>query len=297
MFQQKEASRENDRGFTLIELLVVIAIIAILAAILFPVFAQAREKARAIACISNEKQIGLGIMQYVQDNDEIYPTSNGDLRYQSGPLQGQIVDNWAQAIYPYVKSQQVFECPDDPDGSAFTGRYNNGQCVGPCMFSGSPLLPPIPVSYGMSNFVGTGSNGGVGATGISDAQVNEPASKIIVSERTAGEDNGSNQDGIGWSDWDGQTTPYSFWVDGRADHNKRMNAVFCDGHASSVVPAQTAGDPNGGHPNMWGCFDPGTGRGSVVSAGYPTMCSVGSINGDNYDPSLAKNIAVMIHQQ
>jgi prepilin-type N-terminal cleavage/methylation domain-containing protein/prepilin-type processing-associated H-X9-DG protein len=88
-------------GFTLIELLVVIAIIAILAAILFPVFAKVREKARQIACLSNFKQIGLGIMQYVQDNDEYYPPSevdtHGDGSYTTGY-------DWTWAINPYVKA-------------------------------------------------------------------------------------------------------------------------------------------------------------------------------------------------
>jgi prepilin-type N-terminal cleavage/methylation domain-containing protein/prepilin-type processing-associated H-X9-DG protein len=100
-------SRKDQRrsGFTLIELLVVIAIIAILAAILFPVFAQAREKARAISCLSNEKQIGLGIMQYQQDWDEKNP---GGLNGYGGGGSG-----WAGQTYPYVKSTQVFKCPDD----------------------------------------------------------------------------------------------------------------------------------------------------------------------------------------
>jgi prepilin-type N-terminal cleavage/methylation domain-containing protein/prepilin-type processing-associated H-X9-DG protein len=99
--------RKDQRrsGFTLIELLVVIAIIAILAAILFPVFAQAREKARAISCLSNEKQIGLGVMQYQQDWDEKNP---GGLNGYGGGGSG-----WAGQIYAYVKSTQVFKCPDD----------------------------------------------------------------------------------------------------------------------------------------------------------------------------------------
>jgi prepilin-type N-terminal cleavage/methylation domain-containing protein/prepilin-type processing-associated H-X9-DG protein len=92
------------KGFTLIELLVVIAIIAILAAILFPVFAQAREKARAIACISNLNQIGLAVVQYQQDNDEKFP--NGADPY--GRCSG-----WTHCVYPYVKSINVFQCPDD----------------------------------------------------------------------------------------------------------------------------------------------------------------------------------------
>jgi prepilin-type N-terminal cleavage/methylation domain-containing protein/prepilin-type processing-associated H-X9-DG protein len=83
-------------AFTLIELLVVIAIIAILAAILFPVFAQAREKARAITCISNMKQIGLGMMQYVQDYDEQYPFDH--------MVVGGVDSNWFTDIYPYIKN-------------------------------------------------------------------------------------------------------------------------------------------------------------------------------------------------
>jgi prepilin-type N-terminal cleavage/methylation domain-containing protein/prepilin-type processing-associated H-X9-DG protein len=95
-------------GFTLIELLVVIAIIAILAAILFPVFAKAREKARQISCSSNERQIGIGILQYVQDNDENFPAGRND----QGTHLGQ---GWAGKVYPYIKSTQVFQCPDDPN--------------------------------------------------------------------------------------------------------------------------------------------------------------------------------------
>ncbi|BDI31948.1 hypothetical protein CCAX7_39990 [Capsulimonas corticalis] len=98
----------KTRAFTLIELLVVIAIIAILAAILFPVFAKAREKARSIACLSNLKQVGIGLMQYTQDADEKYPcgiynTASG--HYGLG---------WAGQMYPYIKSQAVFKCPNDP---------------------------------------------------------------------------------------------------------------------------------------------------------------------------------------
>ena len=102
--QHQHQSRSKVSAFTLIELLVVIAIIAILAAILFPVFAQAREKARAVACLSNTKQMGLAILQYTQDYDETYP--NGTYNYGA-------IGGWAGQVYPYVKSTGAYKCPDD----------------------------------------------------------------------------------------------------------------------------------------------------------------------------------------
>jgi prepilin-type N-terminal cleavage/methylation domain-containing protein/prepilin-type processing-associated H-X9-DG protein len=113
-------------AFTLIELLVVIAIIAILAAILFPVFARARENARRASCQSNLKQIGLGVMQYTQDFDEKFP-----LYYSAGaaPAYG-----WADIVQPYLKSTQIYQCPsesrippnDDPTQQGFTDYSYNG---------------------------------------------------------------------------------------------------------------------------------------------------------------------------
>jgi prepilin-type N-terminal cleavage/methylation domain-containing protein len=99
----------NYRAFTLIELLVVIAIIAILAAILFPVFAQARAKARQAACLSNCKQIGLAVAMYVQDYDEIYPPSQVNAPSPPAPAGGTI--SWPTLIYPYVKNEGIFVCP------------------------------------------------------------------------------------------------------------------------------------------------------------------------------------------
>ena len=116
---------EKRTGFTLIELLVVIAIIAILAAILFPVFARARENARRASCQSNLKQLGLGIMQYTQDYDEKMPRSANSyataLPFPSDPAQSGATHLWWHMIFPYVKSTQVFICPSSP--ATWNGGY------------------------------------------------------------------------------------------------------------------------------------------------------------------------------
>jgi prepilin-type N-terminal cleavage/methylation domain-containing protein/prepilin-type processing-associated H-X9-DG protein len=109
----------NRRGFTLIELLVVIAIIAILAAILFPVFAQAREKARAISCLSNLKQAGLAYAMYTQDYDETTPLQNSPATLDST---GNVISGgyWYFLIQPYVKNWQLMLCPDRSDTTTKT---------------------------------------------------------------------------------------------------------------------------------------------------------------------------------
>lgn len=133
---------KSKNGFTLIELLVVIAIIAILAAILFPVFAKAREKARQSSCASNLKQIALGITQYCQDYDETFPTNKpggynaGDIQQtdtsmpgnhmwtcSNGQTAGYVVC-WMDMINPYVKSWHIFECPSRINSDQPSYGYN-----------------------------------------------------------------------------------------------------------------------------------------------------------------------------
>jgi prepilin-type N-terminal cleavage/methylation domain-containing protein/prepilin-type processing-associated H-X9-DG protein len=146
-------------GFTLIELLVVIAIIAILAAILFPVFAQAREKARTASCLNNQKQISLGIMQYTQDYDETFPSVD------SGIL--------TQNIQPYLKNMQVFVCPSG------SGLYNVNNRA---MVGGAGTTTTTKTSYAANADIMGGWNN---TPGMSLAACQAPASMVMLVDADA----------------------------------------------------------------------------------------------------------------
>ena len=178
LFRTRPASA---RAFTLIELLVVIAIIAILAAILFPVFQSVRENARAITCASNEKQMGLAIVQYIQDFDDHYPQN----QYRDA---SHITHDWQDSIYPYVKSG------DNTNGTATAPVHNGSGGVWKC-----PDFPSNQSSeYGVNDAIcpadlATASDGDNPQNRtVSDAQIDEPSGKVLVAEKGQGATSGGS---------------------------------------------------------------------------------------------------------
>ncbi|RYG62898.1 DUF1559 domain-containing protein [bacterium] len=202
-------------GFTLIELLVVIAIIAILAAILFPVFGRARENARRSSCQSNLKQIGLGLMQYTQDYDEAMPIIwNGE---------GQ----WMDFVQPYVKSYQLFLCPSD-SRSITPAQPNKDSSYGANMAgwqegSGTPKGPP------MSQATTTTRQSAIESTSTTvfavDTGLNDEAFQYTC-----------NWNDIGLTN--GQTivagTPRRTVGGGMERHLDTLNVLWCDGHVKAM---------------------------------------------------------------
>ena len=200
------------RGFTLIELLVVIAIIAILAAILFPVFARAREKARQSSCLSNVKQIALAVLQYTQDYDERLPHSN----YRDAAGVGYSI---IQFIEPYVNNYQLFDCP-----SAMVN-----------------VLPPISYndcrSYSFNEMMFRQKL----------AVVDHVASKVILADATPNTWQGAwslyrpsrgyrpdSTEGLDYATWGSGTTQTWVYFNFCERHNKQGNVAFIDGHAKTM---------------------------------------------------------------
>ncbi|MDW8107157.1 MAG: prepilin-type N-terminal cleavage/methylation domain-containing protein [Armatimonadota bacterium] len=212
----------RHRGFTLIELLVVIAIIAILAAILFPVFAQAREKARQTFCLSNTKQITLGGLQYVNDYDETFPFSLYAQFNNAGSLCAFTVYH---AIFPYLKNADLAGCPSDRGAwdvrNAFlplelcptnaTSQFTTTSYIGNwCLFErGSMPLRDWPWSDLQPRV----------PTPVRFAQVDDVVRTSIVYDGVLGDHRG-NQDGLG------------SYIQGR--HNLVASVGFVDGHSGNV---------------------------------------------------------------
>ena len=171
--------RSRQTGFTLIELLVVIAIIAILAAILFPVFAQAREKARQSSCLSNEKQMTMGLSMYAQDYDEtMTPYSYGAGTAGFFGYFGGDGPRWADLIFPYVKNRQVFDCPDGN--------------VHLAMLAGGNYFDTQTYSYGLSTpSLTTDPDTTFGVAGRSLAALTAPSTTIMLADSRIDKGEGS----------------------------------------------------------------------------------------------------------
>jgi prepilin-type N-terminal cleavage/methylation domain-containing protein/prepilin-type processing-associated H-X9-DG protein len=210
-------------GFTLIELLVVIAIISILASILFPVFAQAREKARQTVCVSNMRQIAMAIAMYRSDHDELQSESSPD------PDPNRLDDcdttyTWRACVLAYTKNNQIFVCPTAPNLNGFVKEGITG-----------PLQPKADYcSTGGYGCLETYGNIGLGAfpttnsPRISEASVEDVSGTIQVLEtfgtRNQAPDKGAE---IYWADIPSQPTTIN-WMANR--HNEGLNSMFWDGH-------------------------------------------------------------------
>jgi prepilin-type N-terminal cleavage/methylation domain-containing protein/prepilin-type processing-associated H-X9-DG protein len=213
-------NRARRSGFTLIELLVVIAIIAILAAILFPVFAQARDRARMSACLSNMRQIGTGMMMYAQDYDETLPHIRFSCR-----VSGCYV--WKNALRPYLKSLEILACPSNPYGKTQPGKFADPARAGETNAEGYAFEPEqrMPISYGMNSCAANhqpADTNPVPATRL--GQLVRPAETMMIVEN--------------------QQRPYAdmtvhwLWEPGRcegvfAHSTKVANFIFYDGHVQS----------------------------------------------------------------
>jgi prepilin-type N-terminal cleavage/methylation domain-containing protein len=251
--------KPKDHGFTLIELLVVIAIIAILAAILFPVFAQAREKARQTLCLSNAKQLSLGVLMYAQDYDEALPVTQNDAFVL-----------WPDLIDPYIKNNQVRICLSD------LGKPTNPSPTG------SGLLPAN--SYGLNELTFVDDTDFLpGPPGPSTvlASFTTPAATVMLGELGTQDDLITSRPNAFKMTVPDDVLNDSYDARPAARHFSRNNLAFMDGHAKSMRLDQFYGTSNGAGvffnanqnpPDLWFCADPSNiAMGNSLDAG----CSSG----------------------
>mgnify|MGYP002779656434 CR=1 FL=1 len=268
LHSERGFSRSTRGGFTLIELLVVIAIIAILAAILFPVFSRARENARRISCVSNLKQIGLGVAMYVQDNDGAYPMSSST----DGTLR-----RWPDYIFPYVKSAQLFVCPSVGSGdvdtrgqswaasTGVTGRYfgygYNYQYLGN---SRTPARPGFPftakdsVVSAPAQTVAVSDTSGVGTTGTSGTYVIDPPQLVLNADSTQRGSGRASASDAYYPNGSGSNIAQRSTPAPR--HLEMISVAFADGHAKAMKPEKLDdfngdGTPDNGFFNGRGVAD------------------------------------------
>jgi len=218
------------QGFTLIELLVVIAIIAILAAILFPVFARAREKARQTSCLANIKQIGLGCLMYAADYDSCFP-QNWLGQCGNAPTTGGY--DWQETTQPYTKNWQLYICPSadvpgpqSPEGLFLhTCKPTNNRSVG-CRHGGYALNCGRNDAAWPDQQYGYGPGGNSRWRSKKETTIGNPASVIMITESNFGCIMlcGSWHAGY-WNPW--QATPVN---NVRSQHNEGANNCFTDGH-------------------------------------------------------------------
>ena len=226
---------KKQRGFTLIELLVVIAIIAILAAILFPVFAQARESARMTSCLNNMKQIGLGLMMYAQDSDETYPTI-----YAGYDQTGKYIDQhqgwmWKNAIGPYVKSKGIFACPSnpasDPDGPSNDQKNDRNNAFGHVMEKDGLMPQSYAMNAGATSWHDAMETGNP-AKPLALAAINRPANLVAIGEDTW-------REGDFGPDWflegTGQCNNHALYT--HRGFPGPANYAYWDGHVKNKKPA------------------------------------------------------------
>lgn len=291
MYERKGFKKTSRAAFTLIELLVVIAIIAILAAILFPVFAAAREKARSTQCMSNEKQTGLGLLQYVSDFDECMPMASLTYTSNCTPNNGSYTcaASWRQMIWPYMKAPLLNACPDNPEFQAspnFVPGYAQGWAGAaawdaPVGSAGAIIYPACPVSYAGNTSGGNEkafatypwvAAGVFESTGYSLVPI--PLSSIIAPAQTIAASEsltldvfditnpnfapygftsaGGNGKGCGIGN-NAPNPPNTAWSCLFAGHQKLSNFLFCDGHVKAMVPLNTIDRASGGGGStcMW----------------------------------------------